>query len=68
MTIIDSGWPIPYSNPTKWTPFIHQTKWTQFTYPSSGYNNDIEAINQYQNLQPRFYYDWTLGKNINIWV
>lgn len=68
MTIVDSDWPISYSNPTKWSPEVIPTKWTPFIYPSFGYNNDIEAINSYQNLKPRFYYDWTLGKTIDVWV
>lgn len=65
--IEDRGWPVPYTYERLYNP--NSTKWSPYIYPTYTANLDIERIAEYQQLQkPKFYYDWTLGKNVDVWV
>ena len=64
--ITDRGWPVAYTEPLNH--IKNSTKWSPYIYPTYSYNGDIEKINTYQSLQKQFYYDWTSGKNIDIWA
>ncbi len=44
-------------------------KWTPYIYPRYTNNQDIDKIQEYQKLsRPKYFYDWTLGKTVDIWV